>query len=174
MSLKSQNIVERWFAAIGGANGEGEKVLRAFMSRVEEAGIPDIVAEKIKMNTGLASAPSKSMFSLGINRSMREMIEIKNETMLGWLIYVGARDYGKQLLVSWYLVADEKELPRTAKAIFGAESMMELGLFKTEELSAFVTIIHEALKSAVSDSMKELNLDFTKVDTHTRGFLNIS
>ena len=172
MSLKNQNITERWFAAIGGANGESEKVLRAFMSRVEAAGIPGIVAEKKNISTGLGSAV-KSLFRGGGGSQTRELIEIKNESMAGWIIYAGARDYGKQLLVSWYLVVDEKELPRLARAIGGA-SMMELDLFQTEELSAFVTLVHEALKSAVNDSMKELNLDFTKVDTHTHGFLNIS
>lgn len=173
MSLKNQNITERWFASIGGANGESEKVLRAFMSRVQEAGIPGIVAEKKNISTGLGAAV-KSLFRGGGGSQMREMIEIKNEAMLGWIIYAGARDYGKQLLVSWYLVVDEKELPHFARAIVGAESMMNLDIFKTEELSAFVTLVHEALKSAVSDSLKELNLDFTKVNTHTHGFLNIS
>lgn len=172
MSLKSQNISERWFAAIGGANGHGEKVLRDFITRVQEAGIPGITAEKKNISTGLGNAV-KSIFRGGGGSNVREMIEIKNETMAGWIIYAGARDYGKQLLVSWYLVVDEKELPRLARAIGGA-SMMELDIFQTEELSAFVTLVHEALKSAVNDSMKELNLDFTKVNTHTHGFLNIS
>jgi hypothetical protein len=52
--------------------------------------------------------------------------------------------------------------------------MMELDIFKTEELSAFVSIVHESLKEAVKQVMNEMKLDFTKVDTHTHGFLNIS
>ena len=165
--------MERWFAAIGGATGESEKVLRGFMSRVQETGIPSIVAEKKSMNIGLGNA-MKSIFRGGGGSQSRDMIEIKNETMPGWIIYAGARDYGKQLLVSWYLVVDEKELPKISRAIAGAESLMELDIFKTEELSAFVSLVHQALKDAVKDSMSQLNLDFTKVDTHTRGFLNIS
>ncbi len=174
MSLKNQNITERWFASIGGANGQSEKVLRAFMSRVGATGIPNITAEKKSISTGLGEAV-KSMFRGGGGSQVREMIEIKNTNLAGWIIYAGARDYGGQLLVSWYLVVDEKELPRLARAIGGAiTNMMELDIFQTEELSAFVTLVHESLKSAVSESMKELNLDFTKVDTHTHGFLNIS
>ena len=165
--------MERWFAAIGGANGQSEKVLRGFMSRVQEAGIPGIVAEMKTMNVGLGNAV-KSIFRGGGGSQSRPMIEIKNETMPGWIIYAGARDYGKQLLVSWYLVVDERELPKISRAIGGAGSMMELDIFKTEELSAFVSLVHEALKGAVNDSMKELSLDFTKVNTHTQGFLNLS
>jgi hypothetical protein len=171
MSLKNQNITERWFAAIGGAIGESEKVLRAFMSGVQAAGIPEIEAEKQSVSVGLGSK-LKGIFGGGASQD-RSMIVITNKSLPGWLIYAGARDYGKQLLVSWYLVVDEKELPRVTRAI-GGDSMMELDVFKTEELSAFVTIVHESLKEAVKQVMNEMKLDFTKVDTHTHGFLNIS
>ncbi|MDP3793220.1 MAG: hypothetical protein Q8R07_00510, partial [Candidatus Uhrbacteria bacterium] len=77
------------------------------------------------------------------------------------------------LLVSWYLVTDEKKTSRFSRTI-GTMASMELDIFKTEELSAFVTIVHQSLKDAVKQVMTEMNLDFTKVDTHTRGFLNIS
>ena len=172
MSLKNQNIKERWFAAIGGASGSGDKVLRDFISRVQAAGIPEIEVGSQSVSVGLGSK-LKGMFSGGGGSQNRGMLVIANKSLPGWLIYAGARDYGKQLLVSWYLVVDEKELPRLARAIGGA-SMMGLDIFKTEELSAFVTIVHESLKEAVKQVMTEMNLDFTKVDTHTRGFLNIS
>jgi hypothetical protein len=171
MSLKSQNIKERWFAAIGGANGESEKVLRAFMSGVQAAGIPEIETGSQRVSVGLGSK-LKGMFGGGASQD-RNMIVIMNKSLPGWLIYAGARDYGKQLLVSWYLVTDEKKTSRFSRTI-GTMASMELDIFKTEELSAFVTIVHQSLKDAVKQVMTEMNLDFTKVDTHTRGFLNIS
>ena len=171
MSLKSQNIKERWFAAIGGANGESEKVLRAFMSGVQAAGIPEIEAGRQSVSVGLGSK-LKGIFGGGASQD-RIMIVITNKSLPGWLIYIGARDYGKQLLVSWYLVTDEKKTSRFSRTI-GTMASMELDIFKTEELSAFVTIVHQSLKDAVKQVMTEMNLDFTKVDTHTRGFLNIS
>lgn len=172
MSLKSQNIKERWFAAIGGANGESEKVLRAFMSGVQAAGIPEIETGSQSVSVGLGSK-LKGIFSGGGGSQNRGMIVIANKSLPGWLIYAGARDYGKQLLVSWYLVTDEKKVSRFARTI-GRVTSMQLDIFKTEELSAFVTIVHESLKEAVKQVMNEMNLDFTKVDTHTHGFLNIS
>jgi hypothetical protein len=171
MSLRSQNIKERWFAAIGGANGESEKVLRAFMSGVQAAGIPEIETGSQRVSVGLGSK-LKGMFGGGASQD-RNMIVIMNKSLPGWLIYAGARDYGKQLLVSWYLVTDEKKTSRFSRTI-GTMASMELDIFKTEELSAFVTIVHQSLKDAVKQVMTEMNLDFTKVDTHTRGFLNIS
>ena len=172
MSLKSQNIKERWFAAIGGANGESEKVLRAFMSGVQAAGIPEIEVGSQSVSVGLGGK-LKGIFSGGGGSQNRGMIVIANKSLPGWLIYAGARDYGKQLLVSWYLVVDEKETSHLSRTI-GTGAIVGLDIFKTEELSAFVTIVHQSLKDAVKQVMNEMNLDFTKVDTHTRGFLNIS
>ena len=171
MSLKSQNIKERWFAAIGGANGESDKVYRSFMSGVQAAGIPEIETGSQRVSVGLGSK-LKGMFGGGASQD-RNMIVIMNKSLPGWLIYAGARDYGKQLLVSWYLVVDEKETSRLSRTI-GTMASMELDIFKTEELSAFVSIVHQSLKDAVKQIMDEKNLDFTKVDTHTKGFLNIS
>lgn len=165
--------MERWFANIGGANGQGDKVLRDFMARVQEAAIPGITAQKKTISAGLGGA-IKGMFRGGGGSQPREMIEIENEGLPGYQIYAGARDYGKQLLVSWYLVTNERKLPRAARIAGSATNMMDLDLFKVEELSAFASLVHEALKAAVETAMNELNLDFTKVDTHTRGFLNIS
>ena len=171
MSLKNQNITERWFAAIGGANGESEKVLRAFMSGVQVAGIPEIEAGTQSVSVGFGSK-LKGIFGGGVSQD-RNMIVITNKSLPGWLIYTGARDYGKQLLVSWYLVVDEKETSHLARTI-GTVADMGFDIFKTEELSAFVTTVHQSLKDAVKQMMSEKNLDFTKVDTHTKGFLNIS
>src|SRR3989338_4311050 len=172
MSLKNQNILERWFTAIGGASGQGEKVMTDFVARVDAAGIPSVSYDKKLLNVGLGNA-MKNIFRGGGSQA-RHFIEIKNEAFVGLIIYVGVRDYGKQLLVSWYLVVDERELPRLARSMGMAASMMDLDIYKAEELSAFVSLVHGALKEAVQTAMKELNLDFTKVDTHTQGFLNIS
>ena len=171
MSLKSQNITERWFASIGGASGESEKALRTFMSGGQAAGIPEIEAGRQSVSVGLGSK-LKGIFGGGASQD-RIMIVITNKSLPGWLIYAGARDYGKHLLVSWYLVVDEKETSHLARTI-GTVTNMGLDIFKTEELSAFVSIVHESLKEAVKQLMSEKNLDFTKVDTHTKGFLNIS
>jgi len=96
----------------------------------------------------------------------------------GYVACIGARDYGKLLLVSWYLIADKSRLPIWAKlakaATAGKANFMELSIYESEELSAVASIVHDATKSSVSEVMGKLNLDFSKVDTKSRGILNIS
>ena len=43
-----------------------------------------------------------------------------------------------------------------------------------EELGAYITTTHQVVLEALEELMNGLNLDFTKVDTHTKGFLNLS
>lgn len=176
-TLKDENIVERWFAAIIGANGKSEELLRDFNRRVEAAAIPGISLswEEITPARGLGGA-LKGMFK-GQSKS-RKFVMIQNENLEGYVAYVGSKDYGKQLLVSWYLVADKHKVSAASKMLERSTGhlvkAMDLDLFDIEEMMAYGTLVHEALKGSVEDLMKNLNLDFTKVDTHTRGFLNIS
>jgi hypothetical protein len=43
-----------------------------------------------------------------------------------------------------------------------------------EELSAYITTAHNVVLAALEELMNDLNLDFSKVDKHTEGFLNLS
>ena len=43
-----------------------------------------------------------------------------------------------------------------------------------EELGAYITTAHNVVLAALEEMMNGLNLDFTKVDKHTEGFLNLS
>lgn len=43
-----------------------------------------------------------------------------------------------------------------------------------EELGAYITTIHQAVLVALEELMNDLRLDFSKVDKHTEGFLNLS
>ncbi len=61
-------------------------------------------------------------------------------------------------------------LKRKTKAV----SPEFMDIFDMEELSAYVTTVHHALIDATEEISKEVDFDFTKVDTVSRGFLNIS
>lgn len=43
-----------------------------------------------------------------------------------------------------------------------------------EELGAYITTAHNVVLAALEELMNNLNLDFSKVDKHTEGFLNLS
>lgn len=174
VNIQKAEIVEKWFISVLGASGEGEKVVEDFMKRVRDSGVPSITAGIAKLTTGLRGAVSG--FLKGVAAQKHEFVEIQNEQMPGYVIYAGARDYGNLLIISWFLVADERKINilgrNVAKSIGG--NLLRLTIFETEELSAFASVAHQALKDATEEMMTSKHLDFTKVDTHTRGILNLS
>ena len=43
-----------------------------------------------------------------------------------------------------------------------------------EELGTYITVAHNVVLAALEEMMNDLKLDFSKVDKHTEGFLNLS
>ena len=50
----------------------------------------------------------------------------------------------------------------------------EMTLDDKEEFGAFMTVMHQTVLDSVEEMMNNLNLDFSKVDKHTEGFINLS
>ena len=50
----------------------------------------------------------------------------------------------------------------------------EMTLDDKEEFGSFMTVMHQAVLDSVEEMMNSLNLDFSKVDKHTEGFINLS
>mgnify|MGYP000604337642 CR=1 FL=1 len=94
-------------------------------------------------------------------------------------IFIGARDYGENLDVSWYLTYRPSLLDALICLItLGIISRMrtpeELDLFDLQDLTAYATNCHHSLLKAVENLMLSLNQDPSKIDRKTRGFLGIS
>jgi hypothetical protein len=168
--------VQSWFTYIPKASGQSENVKKGVLVRLANEGIPGLKSARTTLDIGLGDT-IKSFFK-GNLQAAQEFILVESDKVPGYAACIGARDYGQLLLVSWYLVADKSRLPIWAKianvAAMGHANFMELSIYESEELSAVASIIHEATKGAVEEVMKNLNLDFSKVDTKSRGILIIS
>ena len=168
--------VQSWFTYIPKASGQSENVKKGVLVRLANEGIPGLKSARTTLDIGLGDT-IKSFFK-GNLQAAQEFILVESDKVPGYAACIGARDYGQLLLVSWYLVADKSRLPIWAKianvAAMGHANFMELSIYESEELSAVASIVHEATKGAVEEVMKNLNLDFSKVDTKSRGILIIS
>jgi hypothetical protein len=138
-------------------------------------GIPTITAKTAELNVGVRN--TMRGFLKGGGSQKHEFVEIGNEHLPHYAVYAGSRDYGKLLIVSWFLIVDKHRgnaAANVAAHLVGGGDLTNLTIFESEELSAFASVAHQALKDAIEEMMKGRNLDFTKVDTHTRGILNLS
>ena len=185
--LKEEEIIERWSALIPEANGRGKELFRRIKEILKEKEAPKIeLGEK-------AISPSLIRRLKG---EAKTFLLVQNSYLEGYLMFIGATDYGKQLFVSWYLTLEpsgaEKfianlpwwaQIPLLPIVILfiiyrkfrkKAVSPADMDILDLEELTAYVTTGHHAVIEATREISQSVDFDFTKVDTKSRGFLNIS
>ena len=184
--LKEENITDRWSTLIEGAQGSGQRVFDEVKKRIEELEPPNL--HIIEQNVTMGGA---------LNKRKRVYLTVKHKRIKGFYMYIGAMDYGKQLFISWYLIQEPTGLMKFLKlmtshwaaalvlspvVLFGRAiekiqkeiSPINLNIFDSEELTAYVTTGRHAVLDSVERITGELDQDFSKVDTKSRGFLNIS
>jgi len=113
-------------------------------------------------------APTFSRILLG---RTRPAIVVTNKKMPGYKMFIICRDYGTQLDISWYLVADSLIWMALTSLL---QKKPPMDLFQMEELGAWVATVHHATIGASEEIAEAVNFDFSKVDQISKGFLNIS
>ena len=183
--IKKDRIGDQWSTLIEGANGEGEQVIKGVIRAIERVEAPNVFVKRQEISPGI-----------GFITKSRNLLVAEHRVLHNYDMYIGARDYGKQLFVSWYLIMEPTSFWRLFKrnpigAIFSipflffmsmisrsqggkGEFLSALNVFDTEELTAYVTTVHHAVLETTKELMENRHLDFTKVDSKSRGFLNIS
>jgi hypothetical protein len=105
--LHQDKVIDRWSNIIIDANGRGEEILKSVVEKIEAAEIPNIKISKKEVT------PKK--WGMGIfSKKNRVFLLVENEYFPGYEMFIGARDYGKQLSVSWYLTGETAALSKLA------------------------------------------------------------
>ncbi len=189
MSLSEKwRTVSSWTTLVPGAEGKGDAIFKAAKESIGKAAAPNLVVEERRV----------SVNDLAKRYGERRLLVVENRKILGYYAFVSVMDYGHQLSVSWYLMFQENWFTKFMKTavkggviaflanwfvvimarIFYAArrcTIPELmNIFDAEELTAYTTTVHHAVTGAVEELMGGMNMDFSRVDTRSRGFLNIS
>lgn len=178
--ISTDKVKDQWSAMIDKAKGRGDELLERVARLVKENNIP---------NVQLANR------SLSIDRAeSHPFLVVSNDRFKGYEMAIGAYDYGDRLNVMWYLIFDSPEHVESREAASRGRAVHDnisfnwrikageegyvapekLSMLAKQELTNYVSIVHQILKDEVEQMMDGLNLDFSKVDTHTRGFTNLS
>jgi hypothetical protein len=170
-------ILEKWSTMIEDAKGRGEELLRETMRLIQEREVPGIEIKKVLVCTKqtLTQKAQEREYLMIVN-NQRHLKDFK--------MYVGATDYGKNLNCYWYFTCEPGPFKKLGSILYsklGREGeasplalSFALNLFEDQDLTAYVTIIHHAVLDAVKEISQSVGFDFTKVDTKSRGFLNIA
>jgi len=114
VTLSDEKILDSWSVLIEDANGRVEEFYDSVLKFVEEERMPNVRAEMVKAfphsTAKIFSKFSKSLRALG-----RDYLMVSNDYLDRYRMFIGAKDYGKNLNVSWYLVCEPYLLDKLFK-----------------------------------------------------------
>jgi len=171
-TLKKEEVIDNWSILIENGNGRAEDIFRDTNSFILETKAPAIAIKREQIS------PSMLKGVLGRKRDFLTVIDKRNIRLKPYKIFINARDYGKNLDVSWYLTF-KPELWKRILALVPFVSIVpkklsDLDIFDQQDLRAYATNAHHCVIKAVEKLMLSLGQDPTKIDRRSRGFLGIS
>lgn len=170
-ALKNAKIKERWSALVEQGAGHAEDIYRQANAYLESVRPPDVEWERRDLHAG------------GVLTGRRyDFLFSRNKRLKSFHLYLTAYDYGTSLHVAWFLTAEPTFLQRLLGVILFWQTGVRddprqlafiLDIPKQLELSAYTTMLHRAAKDAVKTLMEQLKQDFSKIDTRSKGFLEL-
>ena len=168
--LRDEKILDSWSVLIENAQDKTEEIYKEVPELIQESEAPGVKTETVRVGTGLGS------YLFGRDR---EYIMVTNEGLRDYKMYIGARDYGKNLDVSWYLTCEPGLFKSTLSNLLtkGASDKalsFMLNVFGQQDLIAYTTLVHHCLLKSVESIMQAKDQDPSKIERKSRGFLGIS
>ena len=188
--VRKEEVIDSWSVLIAGGQGKAQEIFGNTDNFIAQTKVPNVKKERKKLAPGII----RGLF--GTKRDFLVVRETGNPRLKPYQMFIGARDYGNNLDISWYLthrpgfwqkvmvfllfipVLNFFVLPFAL--IGGLASMakekrggLDLDLFDEQDLRAYVTNAHHCLLEAVEKLMVDLHQDPSKIDRKSRGFLGI-
>lgn len=174
--ITEEKTLDEWVSLINGAKSQKDKTMEKLARAIQAEKIPNISISKKEVKLG---------------GDPRPFLVIEHSFLKGYFMYVGALAYGEDRLnVVWYLVLDTPEIAaarRNAKYgtpdptafmnnmfVGGFNRVLNMSILDKLELSNYVSLVHRVVVDTTKDLMKEQNLDWSKINTQTKGFLKLS
>lgn len=165
--LRKDQILERWEVLIEKGSGRGRDVYKAIESALASSIPPGVTCGYKEIKAG----------NLLYIKSYEGLV-VKNSNLENCNIYIFAYDYGTSLHVAWFFTMQLRWFKRAIVKSLLKESdpralIKYLDIPQELELSAYVSTIHNATKKATQYVMGKLEQDFSKINTKTKGFLEV-
>lgn len=169
--LRKEQVLDSWSILIENAQGRANEIFQDTENFIRESKAPSVETAKKEMAPGIVG----SFFG-----TLRDFLEVKDQRspiLSPYQIFVGARDYGNNLDVSWYLTYRPSIL-EALLSLFrpgaSALALSELDLFEQQDLTAYATVCHHSALKAAEKLMLALDQDPSKIERKSRGFLGLS
>jgi len=171
VSLTQKKQLDSWSVLIDDAQGRAKEIFETVKRVLEESEAPGIKSEMIRVPTYRTTG---GLFGKTV---MEDYLRVTNENLKDFRMYIGARDYGKALIVSWYLTCEPGPFKQLFSSLVEKNPLafsFSMDVVKSEELSAYVTRVHHSVLEAVDTVMRSLGQDPSKINRKSKGFLGVS
>lgn len=164
-TLKDEKIVDTWTMVIGGGQEKADYIFDTVQKLLEANQAPGVNWELGEVT------PS---FFKGLFGRKRDFLLVTNEAFKEYKMYIGARDYGTNLDVQWFLTCEPGFFQRLGDKMDQSMGMISmLDIFAQQDLRAYVTVVHHCLLNAVDALLDDLGQDKSKVNRQSKGFLEV-
>jgi hypothetical protein len=119
--LKEEEIVERWSHLLEGAQGRGKEVFRSVKESIKDLNPPHVKLEEEMLTPELTMAGF-------LRAEKRKFLVASNDYLRGYKLCAGAKDYGNQLMISWYLIVEPCSILQLMLEWFIAHQNVSLGV----------------------------------------------
>ncbi len=173
ITLKEGKILDQWSTLMEQCQGHAEGLLQAVESNLKRHEAPGVTWKRESVAPGWLK---------GLFGKRRDYLLLTHERFDDYLMCVGARDYGTNLDVSWYLTGSTKsvlvralaQVPGVGVAAGMYGLLHSLDVFDQQDLTAYVTVGHHSVLDAVEELMRKSNLDVARLERKSRGMFAIS
>jgi hypothetical protein len=164
-TLKDEKIVDSWAMIIIGAQGKSDFIFDTTKKLLEKNEAPGVNWELGEVT------PS---FFKGLFGRKRDFLLVTNEALDDYKMYIGARDYGTNLDVQWFLTCEPGFLKKISAQIDAAAGLISyLDIFAQQDLRAYATVVHHCLLQAVDSLLDNLGQDKSAINRKSKGFLEV-
>jgi hypothetical protein len=170
--LHDRKILDRWAVFIEGAQGKAGEIYEETEKFLKDYNIPGLKLEMVK---GIPKKGSGLFFTF--YGKERDLLRVTCDALKEYTVYIGARDFGNGLDVSWFLTVEPKFLKSLVSSAIAKDYRalsLEIDPFEQQDLGAFATCVHRSLLKAVDNLMRSMGQDPSTIDRKSKGFLGVS
>lgn len=172
ITLMRQKVQEEWGTILEECNGEGEGLLQAVEAHLTRLHPPDAAWRRESI------APNAVK---GLAGKRRDGLVVANARFRDHLLCVFARDYGATLNVCWHLSGSTRGLilallariPILNRLLNLLGILRNPDVFDLQDLKAWTTVVHEAVRSAVEEIKAKRHLEVA-TDWKSKGIFGLS
>jgi hypothetical protein len=162
-AIKRNSVIEQWGTIVEGGAGQEKRVMDDLFTFLKEAIMPHVKIYRDACNTGMFGAT-------------RDMYILSHDVLREYRMFLGARDYGANLDVVWFLTLSPGFLKSSMSTRVAGNPLafsMRVDIFTQQDLRAWTTIAHHCVKRAVDAVYENLQKTPVGLDTSSKGFLNV-